>query len=66
MTRRLIEDESDVDEQGDGYARWQLRTVPEDRARRYRDEGWWTDQTLGEMVDAGLGRMGDMLSLIHI
>ena len=40
-------------------ARWQLRTVPEDRARRYRDEGWWTDQTLGEMVARGLGRIGD-------
>ena len=45
--------------------RWQLRTVPEDRARRYRDEGWWTDQTLGEMVDAGLGRIGDLPFRVH-
>ena len=40
--------------------RWSRRAVPADRARRYRDEGWWTDQTLGEMVDAGLGRIGDV------
>ena len=26
----------------------------------YRAEGWWTDETLGEMVAAGLGRMGDV------
>jgi acyl-CoA synthetase len=49
-----------VGERGDAGRRWSLRTVPEDRARRYRDEGWWTDQTLGEMVDAGLGRIGDV------
>ena len=47
-------------ERSDAGTRWQLRTVPEDRARRYRDEGWWTDQTLGEMVDAGLGRIGHL------
>ncbi len=47
-------------ERGGVGARWRLRTVPEDRARRYRDEGWWTDQTLGEMVEAGLGRRGGL------
>ena len=46
--RRPIEEEADVGEPGDEAGdRWQLRTVPEERARRYRDEGWWTDQTLG-------------------
>jgi acyl-CoA synthetase len=49
-----------VGEWGDTGERWSRRAVPEDRARRYRDEGWWTDQTLGEMVDAGLGRIGDV------
>jgi len=49
-----------VGERSDAGTRWQLRTVPEDRAQRYRDEGWWTDQTLGEMVDAGLGRIGHL------
>ena len=47
-------------EWGDKGERWSRRAMPEDRARRYRDEGWWTDQTLGEMVDAGLGRIGDV------
>ena len=37
--------------------RWSLRSVPEDLARRYRAEGWWTDQALGDMVAEGLGRM---------
>ena len=61
VTRAIGSDEeADVGERGDAGHRWQLRTVPEDRARRYRDEGWWTDQTLGEMVDAGLGRIGDL------
>ncbi|MGP8007312.1 MAG: AMP-binding protein, partial [Acidimicrobiales bacterium] len=52
-------------EQGESGVRWQLRTVPEERAGRYRDEGWWSDQTLGEMVDAGLGRMGDVSFRVH-
>ena len=39
--------------------RWSLRAVPADRAQRYRDRGWWTDQTLGEMVAASLPRNGD-------
>jgi acyl-CoA synthetase (AMP-forming)/AMP-acid ligase II len=54
-----------VGEQGESGVRWQLRTVPEERAGRYRDEGWWSDQTLGEMVDAGLGRMGDVSFRVH-
>ncbi len=28
--------------------RWRLRSVPEDLAERYRAEGWWTDDTLGD------------------
>jgi len=41
---------------GSGTAtdRWGLRTVPADLARRYRAEGWWRDQSLGDMVGAGL------------
>jgi len=42
-----------VGERSDAGTRWQLRTVPEDRARRYRDEGWWTDQTLGRWSTPG-------------
>ncbi len=40
--------------------RWQLRGVPEERARRYRAEGWWNDESLGEVAARGLARMGDI------
>ncbi|TDC60951.1 AMP-dependent synthetase [Actinomadura sp. GC306] len=33
-----------------------MRTVPAGLAQRYRDEGWWTDESLGSMVAAGLSR----------
>jgi acyl-CoA synthetase len=57
MTERWSDEEVDVGEPGSTVgARWQLRSVPEDRARRYRDEGWWNDETLGETVARGLGR----------
>ena len=38
--------------------RWGLRSVPDDLARRYLAEGWWTDATLGGMVADGLGGKG--------
>ena len=31
-----------------------LRTVPEALAERYLDEGWWTDDSLGDLVAEGL------------
>jgi acyl-CoA synthetase len=34
--------------------RWGLRSVPDDLRRRYLAEGWWTDATLGSMVETGL------------
>jgi acyl-CoA synthetase (AMP-forming)/AMP-acid ligase II len=40
------------------HERWQLRAVPEQLRRRYLDEGWWTDATLGDMVADGLGAQG--------
>jgi acyl-CoA synthetase (AMP-forming)/AMP-acid ligase II len=40
--------------------RWQLRSVPEDLARRYLADGWWDDATLGQTVAEGLGRQGDV------
>ncbi len=30
--------------------RWPLRRVPPELERRYVDEGWWTEETLGAMV----------------
>ena len=57
MTESWSDEEVDVGEPGSTVgARWQLRSVPEDRARRYRDEGWWNEETLGETVARGLGR----------
>jgi acyl-CoA synthetase (AMP-forming)/AMP-acid ligase II len=43
-----------VEEGISAQARWSLRTVPAQLVRHYRDEGWWTDDTLGAMVAAGL------------
>ncbi len=40
--------------EGTSGTRWSLRTVPAHLVRRYRDEGWWTDDTLGSMVADGL------------
>jgi acyl-CoA synthetase len=39
-------------------ARWQLRSVPPELMRRYREQGWWIDASLGSMVAAGLGAVG--------
>jgi acyl-CoA synthetase len=43
-----------------GRRSWRLRSVPQDLADRYRAEGWWTDDSLGQMVAHGLGSMGDV------
>lgn len=37
--------------------RWGLRLPPADLVRRYREEGWWTDTTLGAMAADGLAAM---------
>lgn len=38
---------------------WGVRPVPTDLARRYRDEGWWTDDTVGRVLADGLARQPD-------
>ncbi len=40
--------------------RWRLRSVPPELVERYRAEGWWTDDTLGDMVADGMARMGEV------
>ncbi|MGA8724467.1 MAG: AMP-binding protein [Acidimicrobiales bacterium] len=40
-------------------ARWRLRPVRPDLAATYRENGWWTDASLGSMVAKGLGAVGD-------
>lgn len=49
----------------DSAERWSLRRVPPELARRYVAEGWWTDESLGEMVAAGLGAMPDAAFAVH-
>ena len=46
-------------------SRWALRRVDDELAARYRREGWWTDDSLGQMVDAGLGAMRDAAFVVH-
>lgn len=36
---------------------WRLRQPPPDLERRYRDEGWWREQGLGELIDGHLRAM---------
>jgi acyl-CoA synthetase (AMP-forming)/AMP-acid ligase II len=38
---------------------WGVRPVPTDLARRYRDQGWWTDDTVGRVLADGLARQPD-------
>lgn len=40
--------------------RWHLHSTAPELAERYRAAGWWTDDTLGDLVTAGLGRRGDV------
>jgi len=46
-------------------ARWPLRTVPGELVRRYRDEGWWRDESLGDVVARGLRNAGDNEFRVH-
>jgi acyl-CoA synthetase len=39
--------------------RWELRQAAPDLAARYRAEGWWTDDTLGELLDATIRASAD-------
>jgi acyl-CoA synthetase (AMP-forming)/AMP-acid ligase II len=48
-----------------GEHRWPLRSVSDDLARRYRDEGWWDDATLGATVAEGLATMGAVEFNVH-
>ena len=44
---------------------WPTRTVAPELVRRYRDEGWWTDDTLGEVVARGLTHNRDVAFHVH-
>ena len=45
--------------------RWRLRTVLDDLRQRYVDEGWWTDESLGQLVAEGLSTRGDIAFEVH-
>ena len=42
-----------------------LRTVPEALVQRYLDEGWWTDDSLGDLVAEGLAAMSDATFAVY-
>ncbi|MEU3619185.1 AMP-binding protein [Streptomyces sp. NPDC006872] len=42
-----------------------LRTVPPELAKRYEAEGWWTDETLGDLLSAGLVTAGGTEFRVH-
>jgi acyl-CoA synthetase len=50
---------------GSSVERWQLREVPDALTRRYLSEGWWTDDSLGDLVAQGLHAMRDAGFAVH-
>ncbi len=45
--------------------RWPLREVPPALAASYIDAGWWTDDSLGDMVERGLAANADASFSVH-
>ena len=41
------------------------RTIPADLAERYRREGWWTSETVGDLLSAGLAAAPDTGFVVH-
>jgi acyl-CoA synthetase len=44
---------------------WPRRDIPEELVRRYVSEGWWTNESLGDLVAQGLGSMPDATFAVH-
>ncbi|MBF6170171.1 AMP-binding protein [Nocardia blacklockiae] len=42
-----------------------MRTIPLELVRRYRAEGWWTDETIGDLLAEGLAAAPDTAFRIH-
>lgn len=51
--------------EGRALSEWKLRSVPPELVQRYRAEGWWSDATLGSMVEDGLRRLGPAEFRVH-
>ncbi|MBL8776842.1 MAG: AMP-binding protein [Acidimicrobiales bacterium] len=49
----------------DPVHRWARRPIPEDVTQRWIADGWWRDESLGDMVAAGLERLGDTRFEVH-
>jgi acyl-CoA synthetase (AMP-forming)/AMP-acid ligase II len=50
---------------GSAVEQWNLRKVPDELERRYLSEGWWTDDSLGDLVAQGLEAMQDAPFAVH-
>ncbi len=59
---RASDDQHEVDVTA---GRWQLRSVPEELVARYTAEGWWTDDSLGDLVERGLAAMAQDAFVVH-
>jgi acyl-CoA synthetase len=44
---------------------WHLRQIPESLTSRYISEGWWKDESLGDLVSSGLSAMHDAVFAVH-
>lgn len=42
-----------------------MRMIPDELAQRYRDEGWWTSDTLGDLLARGLAAAPDADFRVH-
>ncbi|PXW35932.1 UNVERIFIED_CONTAM: acyl-CoA synthetase (AMP-forming)/AMP-acid ligase II [Williamsia faeni] len=42
-----------------------MRQIPSELAQRYKDNGWWTDETVGELIGRGLADRGDLAFEVH-
>src|SRR5690606_14906106 len=49
----------------DPVHRWARRPIPEDVTQRWIADGWWRDESLGDLVAAGLERLGDARFEVH-
>jgi acyl-CoA synthetase (AMP-forming)/AMP-acid ligase II len=42
-----------------------MRRIPETLAKHYEEQGWWTSETLGDVLARGLAEAGDQSFVVH-
>jgi acyl-CoA synthetase (AMP-forming)/AMP-acid ligase II len=42
-----------------------MRKIPETLAKHYEEQGWWTSETLGDVLARGLAEAGDQSFVVH-